>query len=194
MRWVHAIRARLNLLLRGASEARMEEEVRFHLEREAEKNIHAGMSPEDARRKAAVAFGGREGHKEAMRAGRPFARFGGLWLDLKLGVRMLVKHPGLTAIGTLALAFAIAVATIGFEFFAQVIRPELPLNEGDRVVAIVTRDAAAGREEPRVLHDFAAWREELTSIEELGAFRPINPTLIVGQGPGQPVEAAEMTR
>ena len=44
--------------------------------------------------------------------------FGGLRfsaLDLRLGARMLVKHPALTAIATIAVAFAIAVGTVGFE-------------------------------------------------------------------------------
>src|SRR3954470_19728272 len=41
-------------------------------------------------------------------------------LDLKLGGRMLVKHPALTAIATIAVAFAIAVGTVGFEIARQI--------------------------------------------------------------------------
>lgn len=57
-------------------------------------------------------------------------------LDLKLGVRMLVKHPGLTAIGGFAIAFAIAVGAASFEFLKDAAYPILPVEEGDRVVRI----------------------------------------------------------
>jgi hypothetical protein len=53
--------------------------------------------------------------------------FGGLrfsMLDLRLGGRMLVKHPALTVIGTIAVAFAIAVGTVGFEIARQAFWPK----------------------------------------------------------------------
>jgi hypothetical protein len=90
MRWTHGLRARLGLLRRDAVEERMDEEIRFHIEMETEKNLRAGMSPEEARRQAAIAFGGVEGHREAMREGRPLGWLGGLSLDARLGGRMLV--------------------------------------------------------------------------------------------------------
>jgi hypothetical protein len=64
--------------------------------------------------------------------------------------------PGLTLVGGLAFAFAIWVAASAFEFVGQVLSPRLPLPDGERVVALESWDAAAGRREPRVLHDFAA--------------------------------------
>jgi hypothetical protein len=48
-------------------------------------------------------------------------------LDLRLGGRMLVKHPALTAIATIAVAFAIAVGTVGFEIARQALWPTIPL-------------------------------------------------------------------
>src|SRR5688500_1585081 len=101
----------------------------------------------------------------------------GISLDLRLGVRMLAKHPGLTFVGCLAMAFAICVGTTFFELWKQVIRPELPLPGGERVVAIVTLDRAAGGQEQRTLRDFQDWREQLTSVEELGAYRILDSNL-----------------
>ena len=63
---------------------------------------------------------------------------------------MLVKYPGLTLVGGLAFAFAIWVAAGAFEFAGQVLFPRLPLPDADRVVALESWDAAAGRAEPRV--------------------------------------------
>ncbi len=96
MRLFHAARARLRLLFaRREAESRMNEEFRFHLEMEADRLVReAGLAPQEARRQARLAFGYMERHKEELRDGRGPAWPSGLSLDLKLGVRMLVKYPG----------------------------------------------------------------------------------------------------
>jgi hypothetical protein len=115
-------------------------------------------------------------------------------LDFKLGVRMLVKYPGLTLIGGLGMAIAIAVSTAFFVFFYSFMYPAaLPLNEGDRIVGIVNWDAAANRQENRSLHDFVTWRDELRSFADLGAYRPIQRNLIVPGGSTEAHTGAEIT-
>ena len=93
-----------SLLASGASEARMEEEFRFHIAMEAERLVAAGVAPDEARRRALVAFGGLDQHREAMRDGRGarlLADFGG---DVRYALRAIRRSPG----------FAIAVAaTLG---------------------------------------------------------------------------------
>ena len=56
----------------------------------------------------------------------------GFSLDLKLGGRMLVKYPGLTIVGGLAMAFAICVGTVIFAVLTMLIYPTLPLPAGER--------------------------------------------------------------
>ncbi len=92
---------------RDAVERELDEELRFHLEMEAAKNERAGMSPEEARRAALVAFGGIERHKEAVRDGR-----GVRWLedgaaDVRYALRGLRLRPGLAAAVVLLLALGI---------------------------------------------------------------------------------------
>ena len=193
MRWIDGVRARLRLLFRGAAERRMEEEMRFHLEMETEKNLRAGMTPAEARRRARLAFGAMEGHKEAMRDGRTLAWLGGLSLDLRLGLRMLVKHPGLALVGGLGMALGVAISVAFFSMMASLVYPRLPLEEGGRVVALENRDVEIDDEERRSLHDFVQWRGELKTVRELSAFRMVRRTLATGEGPLQPVEVAEMT-
>jgi predicted permease len=117
----------------------------------------------------------------------------GIGPDFQVGMRLLRKHPGLTAVAVLAMAFAIALAAITSEFFAQIIVPELPIEGGDRVVAIVMQDAASQTEEPRILMDFESWRAEARTIEYLGAYRLVDSNLILGAGRGAPVAAAEIS-
>ena len=118
---------------------------------------------------------------------------GGFSLDLKLGGRMLVKYPGLTIVGGLAMAFAICVGTVIFQVLALFISPTLPLPAGDRIVHIRNWDVAANDPEPRALHDFIVWRGALRSVTELGAWRDVTRNLIVAGGDARPVEVAEMT-
>ncbi|HEX5871224.1 MAG TPA: ABC transporter permease, partial [Longimicrobium sp.] len=193
MRWTHGMRARLRTLFRGAAEDRMEEELRFHLEMETEKNLRAGMSEAEARRRALLAFGGVEGHKERIRDGWTFAWASGLSLDLKLGFRMLRKYPGLTLVGGLAMAFAIWVGAGTFEFLSQVTRPSLPLPGGDRIVGLRQWDTeASGATAPR-LSDVATWRTGLRTVRDVGAFRTVSRNLIAPGLPIRPAALAEMS-
>ncbi|HEX8358553.1 MAG TPA: ABC transporter permease, partial [Longimicrobium sp.] len=152
-----------------------------------------GLDPVEARRRAHVAFGGVERHKEALRDGRGLAWLGGLTLDFKLGGRMLVKYPGLTLVGGLAMAFGIWAGTIAFVIVGQILYPTLPLPGGERVVRIHTWDASANELEQRTLSDFLAWRGALRSVTDLGASRDVSLNLIVGRDVGPPVRAAEVT-
>ena len=85
----------------------------------------------------------------------------GLSLDVRLALRLLVKHIGLTVVGTIAMAFAIWSGIVAFEFYTQIMRPALPLDGGARIVGIVMVDTANPGERSPTLHDFVAWRDAL---------------------------------
>ena len=108
------------------------------------------------------------------------------WLDFKLGFRMLIKHPGLTVVAGLAISFAIAVGAGTFEFATDMLFPTLPLDEGDRVVTLANWDTRVGQTDPRALRDFETWRDELTSVDELGALRGAQHNLTVGVSSTEP--------
>ena len=115
------------------------------------------------------------------------------WLDFKLGFRMLVKYPGLTLVGVLALTVAIGLGAAWFEFTRDMFNPALPLEDGDRIVAIRNWDAANAAPESRSLHDFETWRAELESIQELGATSVAKYTLTTEDGRFASVSGAQIT-
>ena len=117
----------------------------------------------------------------------------GFSLDLKLGGRMLVKYPGVTIVGGLAMAFAICVGTVISAVLTMLVYPTLPLPAGERIVQIRNWDVAANDPEPRALHDFIVWRGALRSVTELGAWRDVTRNLIVEAGDARPVVVAEIT-
>ena len=195
MKWFDSARARLRLLFaRRAAESRMNDEFRFHIEMETDQLMRAkGLAPDEARRQALAAFGGVEKHKEALRDGRGLAWLSGMSLDVKLGGRMLLKYPGLTLAGGLALAIAIGIGAGWYDLLGKILAPTIPLPEGDRIVTIETQNTLTNEPEPRVVRDFLEWRRELRTIEDLGAYRTDTRNLIVGNAAPEPIQIAELT-
>ena len=141
-RWIRRL---INLFRRGRLERELAAELESHLGLETDRNLRAGMDPAEARRVAHARLGGVEQVKERWRAAQLFYWFGSWWLDVKLGLRMLVKYPGLTLVGGLAMAFAICVGIVIFEVATLVVAPTLPLPAGERIVQIRNWDVAANR-------------------------------------------------
>lgn len=115
------------------------------------------------------------------------------WLDFKVGLRMLVRYPGLTLVGTLAMAVAIALGTIYFEAVGKWRNPRLPVQDADRVISIRNWDVDAVASEGRLLYDYAVWREELRTVVHLGAAIPFVRNLSTDDGRVEPVTGAEVT-
>src|SRR6187402_2131243 len=115
------------------------------------------------------------------------------WLDWKLGARLLLKYPALTIIGGLSLAGAFTLGTVGMEVADELLYKRLPFDEGSRVVRLETQDTAAARVEPRVLHDFAIWRQSLKTVTELGAARLSERNVLTGEGRIESLRVAEIT-
>jgi putative ABC transport system permease protein len=122
-----------------------------------------------------------------------FTPLRGLSLDVRLALRLLVKHIGLTVVGTIAMAFAIWSGIVGFEFYTQIMHPRLPLAGGARIIGIVMVDTASLGERAPTLHDFVAWRDALKSMQDLAAYRERNWNVIVGNAAPEPVAVAEIS-
>ena len=193
--------ARLRSLWRGVRgrsdvEAEMNEEFAVHVEMRAADLERSGHSHADALRQARSEFGSPARYKEEARASRGLRRideFRFSWLDFKLGFRMLVRYPGLTIVGSLAMALAIAVGAAAFEIVTQLVWPKLPFPQGDRIVSLFSWDAAANRKEPRLSYDLNTWRRDLKLVQDLGAYRTMRRNLITDQGTGAPVLVAEIS-
>jgi len=114
-------------------------------------------------------------------------------LDSRFGLRMLVKHRGLTLVGAFAMAVAIAVGATLFEVFSEVLDPALPFAGGDRVVSLQFVGSNPGSPERQVIHDFAALRGQLTTVEHFGAYRDADHNLVAADTAPEPVEVAEIS-
>jgi putative ABC transport system permease protein len=114
-------------------------------------------------------------------------------LDFKVGLRMLARYPGLTIVSTIAIAVAIALGSIYFEAVNKWQNPQLPVRDADRVVQVRNWDVNGFKQEGRLLHDFATWREQVRTIEDLGAAVSFVRNLDTEDGRIEPVQGAEIT-
>ena len=191
----HTVVARIRDFLRpAAGDADFDQEVALHLAMAEADKVRRGMRPEQARREARLELGGAAQVREAARAARGLPWLETFWLDARLGLRMLRRSWGLTLVGGLAMAVTIGLGASMFTIWDTVTGTTLPLDEGDRLVAIQPFDKAAQRvhrETP--LPDFRRWRETLQSVERVSAMRPIIPAVIARDGADDSVAAAEMT-
>ena len=113
--------------------------------------------------------------------------------DYRLGLRMLLKYPGLTLAGGLALAIAIGIGAGWYDLMGKIMAPAIPLPEGDRLVLIETQNTLTNEPEPRVVRDFLEWRRELRTIVDLGAYRTGTRNLAVANAAPEPIQVAELT-
>ena len=178
---------------RRRAEADLAREVEAHLQLLEEKFVAEGMSSEEARFAAKRAFGNIEQTKELQRDERSFRWLTGWAMELRLGVRMLVRYPGLTVVGGLAMAFAILVGAGVFEVVKRATDPVLPLPGGEDIVGLTYWDRMENVRRRASSYDFLTWREQLTTLKNVGAFRVLERNLATNGGVGEPVMVAQIS-
>ncbi len=129
------------ILFRGRMERELDEEFETHLMLEAEARRQPGISTDEARRQALVAFGGLDRWKEATRDARGVALLDGFGLDLRQSFRSLRRNPGFTAAVVLVLGLGIGVTATVFGVVRTVLFSQLPYPAADRLVRIYQQNS-----------------------------------------------------
>ena len=134
---LRALLARLRGTLRARDlDVRLDEEIQFHLDMHAQRGVGRGASADRARRDAAVAFGGRDGWREAARDEARERTLEATWQDVRYAVRTLRKAPMFTAVALLTVALGIGANTAVYSVVSAVLVRPLPFADPDRLAAI----------------------------------------------------------
>ena len=137
-----AVRLRA-LFARTTAEADLDEELRYHVDREIERNVRSGMSPADARLAARRSFGNVAQHKEAVRDSWGVAA---AWADeagqnLRFALRSFRHSPAFVATVVLTIALGLGLNTSAFTVFdAYVLRP-LAVRDAGSLYEVKFRNA-----------------------------------------------------
>ncbi len=121
---------------KARAEKQLDAELRFHVEQQIADYIAEGMTPEEARRRARMEFGGLDQVKEEVHEVRRGRFLETLVQDVRYGLRMLRKTPMVTAAALLSLALGIGANTAIFSLIDAVMLRMLPVNDPAQLVQI----------------------------------------------------------
>jgi putative ABC transport system permease protein len=171
-----------------ATEHDLDEEIRFHIELETEKNLRLGLAPEEARRRALVSFGGVQRTREDHRDVRGARWVGEGIADVRFALRTLRKTPALAIAAILTLALGIGANTAIFSAVNAVILRPLPFTDPGRLVMLWEENPDRGWHENVVAPANALdWREQVAAFEDVAAYNSFsNSVTLAGAGTGEP--------
>jgi predicted permease len=136
-RLCRVIRLRVRSLSSAAAlDRELDEELRYHLDRQIEANLAAGMTAPDARTAALRALGGIEPRKEQCRDERGVSTIEHVVRDLRLATRQLRKEPGFAATAIVSLALGIGANTAIFQLLDAVTFRPLPVAAPDELAEV----------------------------------------------------------
>ena len=166
-------------------------EIESHLQLHIDDNVRAGLSPQEARRRAVIALGGVERTKEEYRDRRGLPAFESLVRDLRYGVRALVKSPGYAVAGVIILGLGIGVNSAIFTVVNAVVLRPLPFADADRIMSLLqTPPPTLFTDEvfPLSPANFIDYGEQNQVFEKVAIYRTGRQTL-TGHGEPEPVMA-----
>lgn len=177
---------RLRVLFRRANvESELSDEVRLHIDMEADYLIGQGWEPSAALREAERRLGGEERTKDAVRAARPLNWLDDAWADLRLGLRLIRRQPVFSFAVVASLAIGIGANSAIFGLANAVMWRTLPVPEaaelwkiGDRYPWVLARVL---EQDDRVLDGAAASQRIPVSVEIDGRTTTVDGRLVSGE-------------
>ena len=156
----------------------LDEEMRFHVQMEADRLKREGIAPKEARRQALIRFGGVARFNERTREARGTKLVEDTMQDLKYALRMIVKNPVFSTVAILTLALGIGANTAIYTVVEAVLLEPLPFEDSEELTLLWTRNDEQNQEKYMVSPmDFDDWRNMNATFESMAAFWPTTGTV-----------------
>jgi predicted permease len=157
------------LLFRRREERELDEELRTHMEMEAEHRRRSGQSDADARRESIIALGGVERVKDEVRDARGTRLLEDTSSDISFTLRTLSHSPGFAIVAILTLAIGIGGTTAVYSAVDAVLLQPLPYQQPGQLVRLFQGDTRRRDERgPVTPVHYLAFRK-LSSFESAAA-------------------------
>ncbi len=167
------------------------DELESHVQLHADDNVRAGMTPEEARRRALLTLGGIEQTKEAYRDRRGVPMIETLFRDLRHGARGLLKSPSFTVAAITILGLGIGVNTAIFTVVNAVVLRPLPFPESERIMRLWhTPPPELFTGQPIFAlsaANFLDWQEQNQVFERMAIFRGNSRRTMTGRGEAESI-------
>ena len=134
-----------SLFNRTRIEQELDEELRYHLDRQIDEGLKRGLTPEEARYAAMRSMGAITQNKEACRDTRGVNLVDDLSRDIQYTARSLRRGPGFAALAVLIMALGVGANTAVFSVVNAVLLKPLSYRDPDRIVALSERQASNPR-------------------------------------------------
>jgi predicted permease len=166
----------------------LDKELQFHLDERVADYIAAGVRPEEARRRAALEFGGVNQVKEAIRDQGPWRILDGFLRDLRFAVRSLRRAPIFALTAAIVLGLGVGANATVFTIVNTLLLRPLPFDRADDIVQ-VRRRTPSGSSGSFSMHDYLALdtqRGALSALAILDVFSAGRYTLLTS-GVAEPI-------
>src|ERR1700722_11614349 len=171
-----------SLFRKPTVESEMEDELRFHSERQIEKYLKTGMSRGEAQRRVRMEFGGFEQVKEDCRDARGVSLAETLAQDLRYGWRTLLKSPGFAAAALFTLALGSGANTAIFSVVYGILLRPLPFRDASRLILLNETTPRVGNVSVSY-PNFQDWRAQSRTFTEMAAVVGIHFNMTGGSQP-----------
>ncbi|MGA7316329.1 MAG: ABC transporter permease [Silvibacterium sp.] len=145
------------------------EEIKAHLELEADDLKREGVSEEEARRTARVEFGSVSAAKERFYLRKRVVWFDNLVQDTRFAIRQLAKNPGFTATAIIVLAIGIGACVAIFAFVDAALLEPLPYANPNQLMSVNESSVESPRW-PLSYPDYLDWQRLNKSFSSLDVF------------------------
>ena len=174
MRWIDKLRKTIaTLFTRERETARLDEEMRFHLEQEIAERVSRGASPVDARKAAMRQFGNPTVLRDEARRDWSWGWLETQGRDLRFGSRALMRAPGFSITVIAVMALCIGATTCLFTVVRAVLLEPLPFDDPDNLVMVYEhwRAATSGNPyNPVAPGDFYEWRAQTHGFADMASY------------------------
>jgi hypothetical protein len=179
-----------SILRRKTVENELDDELRFHFEREVEKYLNLGLARAEALRRARLAFGGMDQIKEECRQARGISALETVAQDLRLAIRGMRRNPTFAAVAILTLGFGTGAISTIFTLANTFFFRRLPVEHPEEVV-VVQATRRQGQVAGSVGYpDYVSFRDRTKTLKGLAAHYSTAPLFVTTKSQAREINGA----